>query len=68
MVDPREVFPGRLEQRLQMAGLLDVEVAEVLDVPLAAVESWLDGSGFPCPRTFGRLLILLGISRDELLT
>ncbi len=68
MVDPRTIFPVRLEEQLQRAGLLDRDVAEVLAVDIAAVDSWLEGNDFPCPRTFGRLLILLGVNRDDLLT
>jgi hypothetical protein len=66
--DPRDIFPVRLEDQLQRAGLTNDDVAKVLALDVAEVDEWLDGTDFPCPRKFERLQILLGVTRDGLLT
>lgn len=56
-----------LRERRQNAGLLQVDVAEKLEVDQSAVSNWENGKTKPVKKYREKLAVLYGCSADDLL-
>lgn len=65
--DPRDVLPDRLAYWLSKRQMTASQLAWIIDVNPKAVDAWIDGLDFPCPRHMERLRVALSVTREELL-
>lgn len=56
-----------LKERRQSAGLLQIDVAEKLEVDQSAVSNWENGKTKPVKKYREKLAVLYGCSADDLL-